>query len=474
MRYHIRVQRPIPALFLATLAFAGASCAHYPVNAPLARVDPHAGYRFENFPATPDNSDELFVILALSGGGSRATAFSYGILEELARTPIHLHGQQKSLLDEVDVITSVSGSSFVAAYYALHGEKTFTDFPDKYLHHDVETDVYAVAFNPLNWLRLASPTFDRIDLAAEVYDREIFQGHTFADLLQNPRRPYLIMSATDISLGSRFDFTQEQFDFLNSDLASVPIARAVAASSAYPVILSPLAIENHPRPPDFTEPAWIASTLAAPDPSPRLLRRARDLHSYADTVNRPHIRLLDGAIADYMGLRSPLTALVSDAPDFSLRRLINQHRIKNLVIISACAIRTPPIVWDKGTSAPAWYDMLYFTASTPIRNNAFDTVTVFRDFLEADQLAISNQRLYLDALQRSDPAAEKIQHLPEYNSHFIAIDFSTIPDPALRQRAESIETGLSLKRKDADDLRAAASSALRASPDFQRLLRQLQ
>ena len=49
--------------------------------------------------------------LALSGGGYRAAAYHIGALRALHKLGV---------LDKVDVISSVSGGSIIAAYYALH------------------------------------------------------------------------------------------------------------------------------------------------------------------------------------------------------------------------------------------------------------------------------------------------------------------------------------------------------------------
>jgi len=440
-------------VLLLSLFFAG--CAHYPVNARLQKFDPHAGYRFENFPPTADNTDDLFILLSLSGGGSRAAAFSYGVLEELQKTPITYAGKPRTLLDEVDVITSVSGSSVTSAYYALRREKIFEEFPRRYFGTDIEGHLWLRVSNPINWWRLGSPTFDRIDLAAEMYDDDIFDHATYADLIRAHQRPYVILNASDTARGCRFEFTQEQFDFLYSDLASVPLARAVAASAAYPVFFSPVTLDNQPHGTDFAEPGWISTALANADKSPRIARRAADLRACENAVARPHVRLLDGAIADYMGLRGPMEGFQSDSPDFSLRRLLDAGKIKKLVVISVNAVRTPAPDWDRKTSAPGWYDMLYYTASTPIYNNTLDTITVFKDVFAAD--------------------AKRVAEMggPKYESWLISVNFNSVPDEALRRRLENIESSLSIKPAQADDLRRGASLSLQASPDFANLLKTL-
>src|SRR4051794_12785856 len=94
---------------LIGLALLGA-CATQPVNPPITQADPRTGYRFEARQAQSTNSKDNLVILAFSGGGTRAAAFSYGVLEFFRRTEIVApNGARFRLLDSVDVITGVSG-----------------------------------------------------------------------------------------------------------------------------------------------------------------------------------------------------------------------------------------------------------------------------------------------------------------------------------------------------------------------------
>ncbi|MHB0983325.1 MAG: patatin-like phospholipase family protein, partial [Thiobacillus sp.] len=109
-----------------------AGCAHYPPNMPLDRHDPAYGYRFTNL-ASPDEADDMLVVVTFSGGGTRAAAMAYGVLEHLANTEVTRKGKPRRLLDEVDIISSVSGGSFTSAYYALYGERIFSDFESRFL-----------------------------------------------------------------------------------------------------------------------------------------------------------------------------------------------------------------------------------------------------------------------------------------------------------------------------------------------------
>ena len=172
---------------LLVFSFA-TGCAHYPVNEPMNEVRPNGGYRASNM-RTPENSDSLLLYLTFSGGGMRAAALSYGVLEELRKTEIVLDGRKRRLLDEVDGISSVSGGSFTTGYYGLFGDRVFEDFESKFLKRSIQRSLILRALlNVANWVRLFSPAFARSDLAAEYYDKHIFEGGTFGDMVarRNP------------------------------------------------------------------------------------------------------------------------------------------------------------------------------------------------------------------------------------------------------------------------------------------------
>src|SRR5213083_480180 len=112
---------------LAALLLLG-GCATRPINPPITQADPATGYTFQSRMKHFKSQDNL-VVLAFSGGGTRAAAFSYGVLEFLQRTEvIGPKGNRGRLLDEVDVITGVSGGSFTALAYGLYGDKLFAEY----------------------------------------------------------------------------------------------------------------------------------------------------------------------------------------------------------------------------------------------------------------------------------------------------------------------------------------------------------
>ena len=199
---------------------------------------PRTGYRFETRQAVSQASKDNLVILAFSGGGTRAAAFSYGVLEFLRRTEIVApNGTKFRLIDSIDVITGVSGGSFTALAYGLYGDKLFDDYEQRFLKRNVQGEIVSRAFSPRYWGDLSSEGWGRSELASQLYDEILFNGATFGDLNRG-KGPMILASATDISTGSRFVFHQGTFDVICSDLNAVPLSRAAAASSAVPVVLS--------------------------------------------------------------------------------------------------------------------------------------------------------------------------------------------------------------------------------------------
>jgi len=456
---------------LLTLLIAGAvlaGCAHYPVNAPLAHYTPDAGYRFPTMVADrPDPADELFVCVSLSGGGTRAAALAYGALLKLRDTNIGREGAAKSLLDEVDCVAGISGGAFTAAYYGLFGRATFDNFYREFLVRDIQGELALRAGNPANLARLASPYFSRIDLAAELYDETVFHGKTFAALAQRPR-PFVTLHATSMADGGRFEFTQDQFDFLGSDLQPFPVARAVAASSAFPFLLSPVSLRSFPPPADFVVPRDVTNALASRDDN---LARYNWARQRMDTVSTGEkwVHLLDGGLSDNIGLRSILTAM--DRTSGFIRQRINAGRIKRLVVIAVNARTDPPEQLSQQERSPGLVDVALKTATVSMEGLSFDTL----DFAATRQnereqaqtnIRVCNQRLGQCGAQPFPAFAQEVR------ACFVELDFEALPSPD-REWFLGLPTTFALPESTVKRLIDVAGTLLDGSRDFQKLLRAL-
>ena len=130
-----------------------AGCATRPINPPIEQVDLTKGYRYDTrWEHRRDYDAENLVVLAFSGGGTRAAAFSYGVLEALRRMEATgPKGRNIRMLDEVDLITGVSGGSFTALAYGLYGDKLFDIYESSFLKRNVQGELIGRVLNPGNW-----------------------------------------------------------------------------------------------------------------------------------------------------------------------------------------------------------------------------------------------------------------------------------------------------------------------------------
>ena len=440
---------------VAALVFVG-GCAHYPVNAPLERHDPTAGYHVENLPDA-GNSGSLLVVLTFSGGGTRAAALAYGVLDQLAQVEIEWEGRQKRLLDEVDLISAVSGGSYTAAYYALYRDRLFMDFERDFLKRDVQGDITRKILAPGNVVRASAPMFGRIDLVAEYLDDTLFHGATYGDLLRSGLRPFVLINASDMSLGTRFEFTQDQFDPICSDLSSYPIARAVAASSAVPIAFSPLTLRNHAGQCGYREPAWVQSSLADRAASARRYYKASELRSYLDADKRPFIHLLDGAISDNTGLRGLLDRMLSQASPQDLARSLGAGELRKVVLITVSAETRPDMSLDRVESVPTMFQVARNVKDIPINHNSFETAELFRARFE--NLA-RRERSGIDGPEAAD-------------FYLIEVALEGITDKVEREQFMSIPTSLRLAGDSVDRVKAMAARLLTGSAEYGRLLHDL-
>lgn len=237
--------------WLAAVAAVGAttisSCTIFPWhrNRPLQQCPQASGQRAGSISPAPPSR---FVALAFSGGGNRAANFGAAMLYQL---------NQLGMLKEVNYLSSASGGSLPAAYFALAsadlqraGREAFEkkmseaclqarfgrDFQERWLLE---------WFFTFPWDLISAHT--RTDLMAGTLNAELFtdsQGKTasFGDLPQSPK---LFINATDLAEGRSFSFTLPTFsDQMCSDLSSLPIGTAVAASAAFPAAFRPVAFED--------------------------------------------------------------------------------------------------------------------------------------------------------------------------------------------------------------------------------------
>jgi NTE family protein len=242
------------------------------------------------------NSVEPGIGLALSGGGFRAMLFHAGALLRL---------NEFGVLSRIDRISSVSGGSIAAGYLACIWAKlgkpdasgTFDQFQNIYVEPIVafsrqKIDVTDILMGMLPWHCTS-------DMVAVSYERLLFGPMTLQDI---PDKPTFVFCATNLQTGVLWRFSKPYAgDYIvgRLDKPNVQLSHAVAASSAFPPFLSPMALVL----PDGSFTNWPGQDAAGAgiiDPAPL----------------RARILLSDGGVYDNHGLeplvKRYMTILVSD------------------------------------------------------------------------------------------------------------------------------------------------------------------
>jgi len=230
--------------------------------------------------------------LCLSGGGYRAMVFHVGVLWRL---------YQAGLLKDLARISSVSGGSITAGLLALKWRRLSFD-PAK-----IAQDFVPEVVQPLR--NLAGETIDAesivlgallpgsiSDRIAAAYDEHLFNGATLQDLPDDPA-PRFVINATNVQSGALWRFMKPYMrDYRVGEVRkpTVLLSKAVAASSAFPPLLSPCELRLDPN--------------------------AFEPNSGLDLQREPYTKrvlLTDGGVYDNLGLETAWkryqTILVSDA-----------------------------------------------------------------------------------------------------------------------------------------------------------------
>lgn len=446
--------RPRAAVMLLALAaalIAGCTVPRAPLGEPLERVDPAGGYRFANF-ADSRRQDDILFIVAFSGGGMRASAMAYGVLEQLAADHIGHDGARPRLLDEVDLISAVSGAAVTAAYYTVHGERLFTDFERRFLKRDVEGALRRrVLFDPGHWLRLMSSEYARGDLYARWFDRKLFGGARFADLEDGGSRPFLVLNATDLGVESRVEFTQDAFDPICVDLGSYPVARAVAASSAVPVFTTPITVLNRAGSCGYAPPGWVADALASEPRNSRRWARAFALRTYQDSATYRYLHLVDGALSDNLGVRTALDAIAAAGDPGALHQRLGVGRPRKIVLLTVNASGFQSEQLAARRQPPSLSDMIRMLGTVPV-----------------DRYSVESKALLREALARWSQVL--VAEGRGGDLHHIEVELDAMRDQPRYARLLALPTTFNLPDADVDDLRCASRLLLAGNSEYRRLV----
>ena len=449
-------------LMVAVVCLSGCSSLKPWINEPLSTAQQAAEPRKAVRQQTADRDPSMLVAVTLSGGGARAAAFGFGVLTAMQQARYQWKGRDTTLLNATDVISGVSGGSIMAAYFAAYGIEGLPRFEEAFLRQNFQNGLIWQALHPGNLVDLSSPWIGRSHLLARRLD-DLFGGMTFGDVERRPRHPQLFITATDMSLGTGFDFTWDQFELICSDLSSVPLSFAVASSSAVPLLLSPMTLQNYAdRCKDADgDPETVLAQQAATSAGgfKERLYRAHE-RAYLDAKSRRYIHLVDGGLADNLGVQRLLDRTLRGGLRGAFTEVnVPPGTIQKVVLITVNSERDPSVNIDQTDVVPSAGQvvdtLLFGTGARATRET--------QEYLQ-DTIDQWRQALHSRAPGLSDSFA------PGAQIHVVQVNLRDAPDEVARRQLLQVPTAFSISPAEVSALIEAGGSVLHNAKEFRALM----
>ena len=415
---------------------------------------------------TRPSFDDTVVAVTFSGGGTRAAAFSYGVLQGFDETRVEYGGRAMSLLDQLDFVSGVSGGSVLAAYYGLKKRAAMADFKQRFLLANGEEALQT----DLSFLNLAKGLSGGVNDTTGFprwLDAHLFGGATFKDMTRGGT-PEVWINASDIYNRTAFIFADVTFRALCSDLADYPLSLAVAASAAVPVVFAPVVIQNYPGGCPAELPPWV-ERVRNDDTAAPLIRAYADALERYRTGDIKYVKLLDGGIVDNYGLAGfTISLLAANTPYGPLapREAVKLRRLLFLVVDSG---RGPSGTWAQTVAGPAGVDLINATSDTAMVSSAIGSYTSFDTTMDQWRNNLVNWRCHLSEAERGRLGVPAGWNCRDVKFFVGRISFDQLgPDRAAALNA--VETRLKLPPDQVEMLIGAGRDALKANKVFREFL----
>jgi NTE family protein len=435
-----------------------------PINQPLtAGASPTAelGHDVDTY------FDDTVVALSFSGGGTRAAAFSYGVLT--AMDDYRVPNRSTTLLDRVDFVTGVSGGSVLAAYYGLKKRKALADFKQRFLLRNAEEGLQM----NLNLLSIAKGLQGGINdptAFPKWLDDNLFEHATFKSLLYQ-RRPYIWINASDIYDRTPFVFGRVIFGALCSDLSSYPISLAVAASAAVPIVFAPVVIQGYPGGCPIPLPDWVQRVRNDPEAAPVLKLFANAMQRYHSGEVR-YVKLLDGGMVDNYGLAGFTIARQASNTPYGPLEPEEGVKLRRLLFLVVDAGRAPSGTWGQTVEGPSGVTLITAASDTATESGAVGSYSAFQDTMSDWQDRLIEWRCRLSAAERRHFGAPA-----GWNCHDVKIFVGRVAfdqlDPQRAAALNNVATAFKLPPDQVEMVISAGQDALKGSTTFRSFLNSL-
>jgi predicted acylesterase/phospholipase RssA len=412
---------------------------------------------------TPDVGGDTAVALAFSGGGTRAAAFSFGVLRGLDQIPTK---DGRNYLERILFVSGVSGGSVTAAYFGLKGRAALADFRERFLIRNAEEDLNT----QVNLRNVAQGLNGGVNVSSRFtgwLDRNLFDNATLAELFR-PGKPIVWINASDLFNRTPFLFSPVTFAALCSDINKYPLSQAVAASAAVPVAFVPIVLESFPSACGTPLPPWVGRVLADRDSGAQVRAFAQALTRYRQADQVRFIKLADGGITDNFGLSGLVIARAAADKPYTPLTPEKAVRLRRVVFVVVNSGQAPSGDWGRTLEGPNGAELLNAVTDTAMNSAVRSGFDAFRLTLHDWEEAVRKWRCSLPLAE-----ARRLGAGPEWRCSNFRFDIAEVGfdlfDDQRAARLSSIKTSFFLPTDEVDLLIKSGTDAILGLPTFKGL-----
>jgi len=287
-------------------------------------------------------------------------------------------------------------------------------------------------------------------------------------MLEREDAPVIQINATEVSSSTQFTFLQGVFDLLCSDLSTFPVSRAVAASSAVPVLFSSITIDNRAGSCGYEMKPQVLAALDDPEPFSRRRHLVEKYIKYLDSESNPYLHLYDGGLTDNLGIRPGLNRLAIVEDTWAFVKSRGAGDTKRLVFIVVNAQSASKSLYSGSARPVPFMDAILGATSIPLNEYTFESLVTLH-------VVIDN---FADDIIRGRCADKEFNQGKSYDctdfkAYLVYVDLDQVTDKEKRNRLKGLPTSFRLGPEEVDELRGAAREVLTNNKNLKQFLNEL-
>ena len=198
--------------------------------------------------------------------------------------------------------------------------------------------------------------------------------------------------------------------------------------------------------------------------SERQFYLANNLSVYLDSEKKRYIHLVDGGVADNLGLRAILDRVIGRGSVWESIKGAPVEKIQKFVFIVVNAETEPDRKWDRTENIPPFGAMASAYSSIGIERYNQETLALLKESVKSWENEIKTKRCK-GGVVSSEPGS-----CGDINFYVVEVKFDALRDETERLYYKRLPTSFKLDPEQVDELRDVAHRILDESEEFQRLL----